>query len=359
MQNFNRRVIRNLISRAQTRNEAPPQVRVLRDRDRIPMDLLSFVRSHQNRIVYLVASAFTARRARVFIVGHINLLPLAAFVRCLHWKTPILLFVHGDEVWNEPGRRQKRWYDRLFLRAVDRIASVSCYTAEIMSREFRVHPEKFSILPNAVDLIERPTNAAQKDGLVVLTVSRLSLGDRPKNVDQMLRAIAILTRKLPNVRYEIVGDGALRGELERLAQELGITGNVAFLGRLSEAELSQAYERASVFAMPSSKEGFGIVYLEAWLRFLPVLCSSFGASKEVVSNGSDGFVVDHREPEAVANLLYELLTDSRLARRFGENGRAKVESKYLNNSFRANLDVIIDEVLSQGDEYRSAVKSTS
>ncbi|MDE5447215.1 glycosyltransferase [Bradyrhizobium sp. CSA207] len=344
MQNFNRRVIRNLLSRAQSRGESPPQMRFLRDGDSIPKDLAAVARSYPNRIAFILGSAIAGLTASVFIVGHINLLPIAALVRCFRWKTPILLFVHGDEVWNEPKRRKKRWHDSLFLRAVSRIASVSQYTADIMSQEFGVNRTKFRILPNAVDAVERPSSPDAKDTPVVLTVSRLSSGDRAKNIDQMLRAIALLKTRIPNVRYEVVGDGSLRGELEQLTRELGIGANVSFLGRLSDDELSQAYLRASVFALPSSKEGFGIVYLEAWLRLLPVICSSFGASKEVVSDGLDGFVVDHRDPDAISDRLQELLTDPLLARRFGEHGRKKVEAKYLNSSFQANLNAIIDSL---------------
>ncbi|WP_247415900.1 glycosyltransferase family 4 protein [Bradyrhizobium sp. 159] len=354
MQNFNRRVIRSLVSRTKIRKEALPQIQVLRDGSSVPKALSPFVQSYPSRFVYTLASAFAARRASVFIIGHINLLPLAALVRFLHWKTPILLFVHGDEVWNEPGRRKKRWFESLLLCAVDRIASVSRYTADIMSREFHVDAAKFRILPNAVDLIERSTSIPRTDSHIVLTVSRLGSGDRPKNIDQMLKAIAILKQRLPNVRYEIVGDGSLRSELEGLARELDISNNVAFLGRVSEADLSQAYGRASVFAMPSSKEGFGIVYLEAWLRSLPVICSSFGASKEVVSDGSDGFVVDHRRPEDIASRLYALLVDTELARRLGENGRKKVELQYLNNSFQDNLDAIIDDLLAPPGKHPSS-----
>lgn len=358
MQNFNRRVIGNLIARAQLRHEPSPLVRTLRDVGSIPHDVSAIARTYASRVAFTLASLTTALNARLLIIGHVNLLPIAALVRCLRWKTPILLFVHGDEVWNEPTRRRKRWYDRLLLLAVDRIASVSQYTADTMSREFRVNPTKFAILPNAVDPIERSTIDAAKHAPTVLTVSRLSSGDRPKNIDQMLRSIAILKKRLPNLRYEIVGDGALRVELEQLAKDLGISENVSFLGRVSDSELADAYRRATVFALPSSKEGFGIVYLEAWLRSLPVLCSSFGASKEVVSDGSDGFVVDHRDADAIANRLYEVLTDPALAQRLGENGRTKVETRYLNHSFQVNLNAIINELL-LGSMTRSSTRKNS
>ncbi|MCA1550696.1 glycosyltransferase family 4 protein [Bradyrhizobium sp. BRP19] len=348
MQNFNQRVITNLASRARSGRDLPLQVRLLRDGDALPEHLNANIRSHRNRVKFMWASVTAALGADAVIVGHVNLLPIAALVRFLRWRTPILLFVHGDEVWNQPGRRKKRWYERLLLHAVNRIASVSQYTAEVMSKEFGVHTTKFIILPNAVDEIERPSSPRSKSTPIVLTVSRLSLGDRPKNIDQMLRAVAVLKDRLPDVRYEIVGDGALRRELEQLADDLRIRGSVKFLGRLSDSELSMAYQRASVFALPSAKEGFGIVYLEAWLRLLPVLCSSFGAAKEVVSDCADGFVVDHRDTQVIADRLYELLTNTELAGRFGENGRRKVETKYLNDSFQANLNAIIDDLLCDG-----------
>lgn len=344
MQNFNRRVVRNLKSTAESRGAPLPRLLFLRDGDSIPKDLTAIAQSYSNRISFIFGSVLAGLSADVLIIGHINLLLIAAIVRCLRWKTPILLFVHGDEVWNEPLRRKKRWYDSIFLRAISRIASVSQYTADVMSEQFGVSAKRFSLLPNAVDFIERPSGLGASDVSVVLTVSRLSSGDRAKNIDQMLRAIALLKKRMPRVRYEIVGDGSLRAELERLAIELGIVENVSFLGRLTDSELSRAYLRATVFALPSSKEGFGIVYLEAWLRLLPVLCSSSGASKEVVSDAHDGFVVNDRDPQEIADRLHDLLSDPALARRFGEYGRRKVEAKYLNDSFQANLNAIIDRL---------------
>jgi glycosyltransferase involved in cell wall biosynthesis len=262
---------------------------------------------------------------------------------------PILLFVHGDEVWNVAIHRSKRWYEPFLLRALTRVASVSQFTIDVMAREFDVPLPKFRLLPNAVDPLPVSRGDAseashQRDPFTILTVSRLGVGDREKYVDKVIEAVARLKKILPEVRYEIVGDGVLRSELEALAKDLGVDDVVRFRGRVDDAELHQAYARAAVFAMPSSKEGFGIVYLEAWQRGLPVVCSSEGAAKEVVSDGIDGFVVDPKDISALADKLHLLLSKPELAKSFGENGRRKVEEKYLNPAFRANLDRIIDEI---------------
>jgi glycosyltransferase involved in cell wall biosynthesis len=170
------------------------------------------------------------------------------------------------------------------------------------------------------------------------------LSDREKNVAQMIRAVAKLKDNMPGLKHEIIGDGALRPELEALARNLSVGEIVTFRGNVSKAELNAAYARATVFAMPSSKEGFGIVFLEAWQRGLPVICSLEGASKEVVADGIDGFAVDPADIAMIADRLSLLLSQPDLARAMGERGRRKVEEKYLNAAFRSNLDRIIDEL---------------
>ncbi len=349
LQNFNRRIIQNLARRSVERGEAPPVVLIRGDQTAaIPMIDGIKIEAPNNKAAFAARSLWAAlTQANIFVICHINLLPVAALVRCLRPKMPILLFVHGLEVWNNPRLRGKRWYEAFLLRALTRIASVSSFTAETMAREFDVPPTKFRLLPNAVDPVNLPPRAAKQASATILTVSRLSLGDRDKNVDQMIRAIAKLKSALPGLTYEIIGDGALRRELEALAKDLGVDDIVRFFGHVSEAELQAAYARAAVFAMPSSKEGFGIVFLEAWQRELPVICSRQGASKEIVTDGIDGFVVDPADISMIADRLALLLSRPDLAKSMGESGRRKVDQKYSNPAFRLNLDNIIDEL--QGD----------
>jgi glycosyltransferase involved in cell wall biosynthesis len=346
LQNFNRRVIENLAKRAVERGEHFPFVLIRGDEGASIPPIKGIDIAGLNNSLAFSAKAIWAglTQANIFVICHINLLPLAAAVRCLRPKMPILLFVHGVEVWNNSSRRERRWYESLFLRALTRIASVSSFTADTMAREFDVPRAKFRLLPNAVDQVKVSLRPNEREPATILTVNRLAIADREKNVDQMIRAVAKLKERLPALRYEIVGDGALRPELDALANDLGVGDAVKFLGKVDDAELRAAYARATVFAMPSSKEGFGIVYLEAWQRGLPVICSTQGASKEVVADGIDGFVVDPTDVSMIADRLYVLLSQPELASAMGERGRQKVDEKYLNPAFRSNLDNIIDEL---------------
>jgi phosphatidylinositol alpha-1,6-mannosyltransferase len=346
LQNFNKRVVANLAERTIERHEAAPLVVLLGDeRAKLPerggIEIRGF--DHPLRFIFHVIRAGFAD-ADLFMISHINLLPIAVLLRCLKPKVPILLFVHGDEVWNSEGRK-RRWYEPLFLHCVSRIASVSTYTATTMAREFSVERSKFRILPNAVDPAQDLLCARNPARPTILTVTRLGRRERRKHVDQVIKAVALLRHKVPGLRYEIIGEGVLRPELEALARTLRVDDIVSFLGRVDDAGVAAAYARANVFALPSSKEGFGIVYLEAWQHGLPVLCASQGAAMEIVLDGADGYVVDPADVDGIVERLLRWLTDPGLARAMGECGRKKVENLYLNKTFRANLDQIIDELL--------------
>jgi glycosyltransferase involved in cell wall biosynthesis len=356
LQNFNRRLIQNLAARALERGEPSPLVFVFGDEGApIPtIEGIDIIAPKGRWRFSWNAVWASVTQANVFMICHVNLLPLATFVGFLRPKTPIMLFVHGYEAWNNPRYRAKRWYESWLLRALTRIASVSAFTADTMAREFNVSRAKFRLLPNAVDPLPTAFSASRPGPTTtILTVTRLDPSEREKNVDQMLQAVAELKATLPTIRYEIVGDGALRPELEMLANDLGVGDIVKFLGRVDDLELNAAYDRATVFAMLSSKEGFGIVYLEAWQRGLPVICGSKGASKEIVADGLDGFVVDAADISMISDRLSLLLSRPEMAKAIGEAGRRKVEAKYLNFAFRSNLDGIIDELLEEAARGRT------
>jgi phosphatidylinositol alpha-1,6-mannosyltransferase len=338
------------------RQEPPPRVLLLRDQSASIPSLGGIeIRGIGGRASFMTGTAWTAvTTANLFVLGHVNLLPLAVLVRCLRPKLPILLFVHGDEVWNDPRiSHEKRWFEPWFLRAVTKIASVSAFTAETMGREFHVRQAKFSLLPNAVDPLKSLPEANIREAATILSVTRLEPGDREKNVGNMIRAVAKLRHEMPGLKYEIAGDGGLRPELETLASDLGVSDCVKFLGLITDAELDAAYARATVFALPSSKEGFGIVYLEAWQRGLPVVCASKGAPKEIVADGVDGFVVDPGDVSMLADKLNLLLSRPELAAAMGESGRRKVEAKYLDTVFRQNLDGLIDDLRAKPERHGS------
>ncbi|WP_353844896.1 glycosyltransferase family 4 protein [Rhizobium sp. CSW-27] len=346
LQRFNQRVISCLSDIAGKTMIRDCRVMIMRDVDRdIPPVRQVAVRGFgPRRLSFMRDALAAARRSDILFLGQINLLPVGFLAKLINPRLKICLFVHGVEVWNDPVYRAKRWYEPMLLKAVSMVASVSRYTAEIMSREFSVDPAKFRLFPNAVDAPVGEDDVARDPEPVVLCVTRMALHDHGKNVDKLLHAFKLVLERRPAARLEIVGDGVLKPELVALADSLDIASAVTFHGRVSDAVLDECYRRACCFVLPSSKEGFGIVYLEAWKYGLPVICSNQGASREVVTDQVDGFVIDPSDIAGLAAALETLLTDPQKSAAMGEAGKQKLLSRYLNTHFRSNLEHLLGEL---------------
>ncbi|MCU0938332.1 MAG: glycosyltransferase family 4 protein [Burkholderiaceae bacterium] len=140
----------------------------------------------------------------------------------------------------------------------------------------------------------RPEARRREAGFRLLTVCRLS--EPRKNVDVVLRALAPLKESY-HFTYTIVGDGGTRAALQHLAAELGLADRVRFTGRISDDELMRELTAADLFVLtsstlPTSHEGFGIVYLEANAAGVPVLAARLAGAVEAVEEGVSGMFVD-------------------------------------------------------------------
>lgn len=293
------------------------------------------MRADGSRRRFIATTLAASIRAEVVLIGHINLLPLAMLVRLVRPSARVILFAHGIEVWGDPAYRPVRRWERAMIRyVVHRVAIVSRFSKDAMAAAFALDDCKFVLFPNAVDVPDSPAGGA---GSVILAVARLGTGEREKHVDKLVRALP----SLPGARLLVIGDGPLRQELRDLAVALGVSERVELPGAVDEAGLARAYARARVFALPSSKEGFGIVYLEAWARGLPVVGSCFGGAGEVITDGVDGFTVNPEDGAALAAALGQLLQDRVLADRMGTAGRRKVEQRYSAAAFTTNLAALL------------------
>lgn len=341
IQQFNRRII-NALSELIFENKMVFAKVILKgdhekDLSNIPSNVTIFG-SNSSKIDFCLKSIQSFRDADILLLGHVNLLPFAFMAKIINPKINVKLFVHGVDVWGVNSRKIKK-LDRSFIKFVDDIASVSSFTAHKMNESFLVSQDKFTIFPNAVDPLEQ-TNV--NHGLInkapiLLTVARLSENERGKHHDSVLRALPMIIQVFPDVKYQIIGDGVLRKELEGLAASLGVSDAVEFKGRVSDEDLAKSYEEALIFVMPSEKEGFGIVFLEAWLRNVPVICGTEDASHEVVSHGVDGFAIHHDDIGLIAEKIIHLLTNPDEAKLMGQLGEQKVREKYLMSNFITNL----------------------
>ena len=294
------------------------------------------------------AAVFALEAARlkpdVILYGHILLLPLAAAGRILTPHSRQCLFAHGIEVWGNGHRRAPGWERRNIGRWIDRVAAVSDYTAAAMRNAYGLQPDRFRRIfcaVDAADQIAAPHSDTPKRGYRLLSVARLSPEDAYKGWDKVILALPELVEAGLDPHYDIVGEGPLRAELADLAESLGLGDRVHFFGRLDERALDRAYSRADVFVMPSKKEGFGIVFLEAWSHGLPVVAGNQDASPEIVADGTNGFTVNPDSPAEVAAAILRLARNTEAARDMAGRGVRMVRERYSHERFRDRLEMIL------------------
>jgi phosphatidylinositol alpha-1,6-mannosyltransferase len=245
-----------------------------------------------------------ARTTDRIICGHVGQLPVAWLAR---WRRPRLrydLVAHGIEVW-----RSFTLIERLALRGAHRIYCVSDFTRREMMRHVALPPERFTTLPNALDPSfpiggGRPLPACLP---VILTVARLASADRYKGVDQLIDAMPAIRASLPAAQLRIVGHGDDLPRLQSLAQRQGLLPDaVTFLGKITDTHLNQELNDCRLFALPSSGEGFGLVFLEAMAHGRPCLGARAGAVPELITQESGVLVEPGNGPQIAEACLHAL-----------------------------------------------------
>jgi phosphatidylinositol alpha-1,6-mannosyltransferase len=262
------------------------------------------------------------QRPRLALIFHRHLLPLAPLLRAASPSTSLALLLIGVEAWSPPGL-----LERLALRSVSLLLAISPQTASSfgpsgLGREVRPWP---CSLPWDWRLDEaRPPRL--EPPLRLLSVARLASSDGYKGIDHTIEALA----RLPggSARLDIAGDGDDRARLEALARELGVAERVRFHGRVSDPRLRELYAECDVFVLPSSGEGFGIVYLEAMSFARPCVAADAGGAPYVVREGVSGWLVPYARPDRLAERLREISRVPAVTRRVGLSARRLVETEF-------------------------------
>lgn len=252
-----------------------------------------------------------ARGADRMIVGHLHLLPIAWLVQRVRRRLRYSLVAHGIEVW-----RPYTMGERRALLGAEQILCISDYTRRQLRRfEPRLDPARLLVVPNTLDpfLTPAPNLAAAPANLRgprILTVSRLSAADAYKGVDTLIEALPLLRRDLPLAHLRIVGGGDDLPRLRVLAQRLGVADSCHFTGVVDDAALRDEYATCDLFALPSRREGFGLVFLEAMVHGKACLGARAGGVPEVL-NEHVGALADYGNIPEIAAALLDLVRSPR------------------------------------------------
>lgn len=231
---------------------------------------------------------------------------------------PFIVSVWGSDIVDEsgpggvPGRLGL--LKRIVLRQADAILASSRFLAALTCEYAGLPTERVPVYYWGVDLRQfPPTRVSRREraggNLVIGYVKHLL----PKyGAEYLLRAIPAVKKKHPAIKVILLGEGALRGELEKLVVDLAISDVVRFCGSISHEQIPKYLEQMDIFVMPSLYESFGMAAIEAQAMGVPVVATNVGGIPEAVADGITGILVPPRDPDAIAQAIIQLIEDNSL-----------------------------------------------
>jgi glycogen synthase len=256
----------------------------------------------------------------------------ATALSCLT-RVPLIVTLQGETVMDDHDAfdisTTLRTALRVGLRRAVEVTGCSQYTLADAEARFGLAPGRGNVIFNGVVVADQAAVPALLPAALVTASGRyvLALGRvvEKKGFDLLIRAFATIAGRHPDVDLVIGGTGPAEAVLSRLSEELGISGRVRLVGRLSRAEVAAAMGRAEMFVMPSRLEPFGIVVLEAWRAGRATVATSRGGPAEFVEDNQDGILVDPFDIPALADALDRVLRDSAFRSSLGDAARRRVE----------------------------------
>lgn len=264
-------------------------------------------------------------------------------------KMVVLYEAHGFHFFKGGSRKNWMiWYpiEKYFSRKTDVLVTINKMDYELASEKFKAkrveHIPGVGLNLSQFMSVDEVTNIKKELGLndkhhIVLSVGELN---KNKNHQVIIRAIAHLQDE--NIHYVIAGNGPLRGELEKLAEKLGVENQVHFLGY--RRDIPNLFKAVDLLAFPSLREGLGMASIEAMSAGLPLVTSNRHGINDYSENGKTGFKYNPNDYKGFAEGIKTIVYDEELKRQMGEYN-ANLSQNYTVEVSMDILGKIYEEVL--------------
>ena len=287
---------------------------------------------------YLPIVAMGAARDFDVIHIHEHRTVLAVVVRyyAKKYRVPFLLQAHGSILPTFQKQTSKKIFDLFFgnkiLKDASKVIALTKTEAE-QYKKMGVDEDKIEIVPNGIDMSEyenlpkrgefRRKYSIRADEKVVLYIGRLH---KSKSIDLLVKAFSGLSKELNGIRMVLVGpDDGCRSVVEKLVHDLKVDDKVLFTGFVSNEEKMAAFIDADVFVTPSFS-GFPVTFLETCACGTPMITTNKGDELDWIHD-KVGYVVKY-DKDQLRDAIYKVLSDEKLRKKFGEEGKRLVREKF-------------------------------
>ena len=297
--------------------------------------------------------AITAFKPDIIHLHHPFVLSLPAIMYAAKLKIPKVLTIHTQYeryayyVSPIPHVITNEAIRRIIFNLSDKVDIITTPSQSMkdLIGNYKIKKE-VAVIPNAIDIdlfrekdeqeiaLLRKELQISPDDIVILYLGRVSL---EKNIDKIIKALAIVRdKKIDNFKFIVVGDGTAVKQLNSLADSLGLTEKVKFVGAIEREKVRHYYQIGDIFSFSSTSETFGMVIIEALASGLPVLAVKAPGAVDIITDGLDGILVED-DVYQFAEQLENLIKNREL--------RQELSSNALQTVKRYSSDTISDQVL--------------
>jgi len=249
--------------------------------------------------------------------------------------TPVIIS-HVHTTYGNLGKKQLLT-DRLLSYFTDKIICCSKAVLEFCAESEKISRRKLRVVYNGTAPMSLPP---EPKGFVIGCVGSLT---PHKGQEHLLKALPGILPRFPQARLLLVGDGPLRGELETLAEKLGIGGSVEFSGIVPDVR--PFLSKMSVAVQPScGREGLSLSLVEAMSAGIPLVGTRVGGIPEVISHGENGLLVPPADAAAIAQAVISILSDGKKAAAMAEAGLKIYAEKFTLEKMTREITGIYDEL---------------
>lgn len=237
-------------------------------------------------------------------------------------KFNLIVSIHGPERLNR--RIGRNVIIKKLIKQADMIIANSQHSLNKVENLYSNIRDKSVVIDNGIYLEEFDNvNGYKKEKRYIFSARRFSFS---KGMDLLVRAFSIVHQHYSDIKLLLAGDGKDKIKCEEISKKLKIIDYIIFLGAISHSKVISLLKSCEIFVLPSRKEAFGIVLLEAMACGKPIVATRVGGVPEVVREGENAILVEPESPQALAEGIVKLLENSDLAKRFGERGREIVKN---------------------------------
>jgi len=264
--------------------------------------------------------------------------------------TPVISTIH--DIFSTNSENWKKWaaqnnlsyissiigplFEKITVKMpVDIVHTISNASKEKILNLKATSSSNIIVIPNGINLEHYDNFDFKKDYQnYVLFIGRLVYY---KNLDVLISSFKDVVKKIPNAKLIVVGNGPMRDKWEKMVLDLRLDQNIEFTGYIPHEKKIELLSKCSSLLLPSVHEGFGLVLLEAFAMYKPVLVANMKPYDEIVDDGVDGFMIPAYEPDKWCEKIVFLLSNKTICQNMGNKGRVKLENKF-------NINRVIDKV---------------